>query len=511
MATPKKRTLEEFLSFSAPPAREEYVTDPSLDKEFVEGRPAMMKEENGKAVFKRNSGTLKKDLASGREVAEMKPIGVDVELEEAQMPRPKKSILPPVESPVGDPPPMAPKYTAPVAAPTPVIQPLPSSTSGPSDWERFLIGATPALVGLLSGNSLEGMELSGQTLANTEADLYKRERDFNGKIAEMKAKRAVSGSTSARPNYARQEMYDPNTGKTYVHSIVDGRDMGVLGEAAPNKVRDSYITKEMYNPETKKVEIASINPRTNEVNFLGQAAPKTQLTELSEGGDNFRTLIDRNTGEIIRHVGESPTKPNKFEGMEEGRDRRFQQQKLLDLTKEFTKPTSNFNKIKENIDGMVTAAEQLNLGNPRANAGLANYLARNVYGEKGPLSDADIARLAGDPSYGAVIDRWLDAKMNGQLNSLDRNDIRQIVEVTYALQKEKAMSEADRFGKAFATVGFDPSAGIKAYVDQAFKPLPKFVSGNITRKPRGPEKGEVQQGYKFKGGDPSKPENWEKQ
>ena len=467
MAAPKKRTLEDF--FNSRQERSEYVTAPAEDTEFVDDRPVMKpgKEENT-ATFKRKSGTLKKDLKTGTEVAEMAPIGVDAEIEEAQAPRPKiAELLPPVS---GEPPPAARAPATPAPQQVQIQRP-----EGPSVWERLLIGATPALVGLLTGNELEGTTLSGQTLANTEADLYKRERDLDGKIAEMQAKRAFAGTTAKNPNFARQEIYNPADGKTYIHSIVNGQDMGSLGETAPNKVRDSFQKAVIRNPETGRMEVATINPRTKEVTFHGEAETKaapTQLADLDFQGESTKALIDRNTGEVIRYVGKNPEKKSPYADLESGRNQRFQDQKLLDLTKEFSKPTSNFNKQKENLDGIVMAAKQLNLGNPRANAGLQNYLARNVYGEKGPLSDSDIARLSGDPSYAAVLERFLDARLSGKLGELDRSDIRQILELAYKTQVQKMQSEATRFGNAFKSIGYDPTPGIQSYVQGSIEELP---------------------------------------
>lgn len=511
MATqpPKKRSLEDFL-FQQP--REEYVTaEPK--KEFFDGRP-VMKQEGDKHVFKGKTGTLTKDK-SGKEVAEMAPLEDGYPVEEAQAPRLKDRILPP-EEPMGEPPAMAQRYQEPQAAPKAEVP----GPTGPNVWERLLIGATPALVGLLSGNELEGVSLSGQTLANTEADLYKRERDFNGKIAEMKAKRAISGTTSKKPNFARQELYDPRTGKTFVHSLVDNQDMGVLGEAPPNKVRESYSKVELYNPETKRMEMAFVNPKTKQVDFYGPGPQKdrTSLTDLDFQGESTKALIDMDTGDVKKYIGKTPEKKSAFADLEAGKNQRFKDQKLLDAYKAFTSRTSSFNQMKENLDGITMAAEQLNLGNPRANAGLQNFLARNVYGEKGPLSDGDISRLAGDPSYGALINRFLDARLNGTLGDMDRRDIRQILDLAHKTQVEKMMGEASRFGEGYKALGYDPTPGIQAYIKGAIRPIPNFVAGDITRKamdhenkPSGPKAGDVVKGFKFKGGDPSKRENWEKQ
>lgn len=513
MATQKKRTLEEFLSFNKQPEREEYITAP----EYVDGRPVMKPQKDGTATFKSKSGTLKKD-AQGKETAELVPLEVDATPEEAQEPREKKVEPAPAPAPVGEAPEFAPRYEAPQPKAAPSLQ-APATENGPAWWERLLIGATPALVGLLSGNELEGMELSGKTLADTEAGLYKRKWDLDSKLAEYRAKKAM-GATSKnerKPSFARQELYDPKTGKTYVHSIIDGQDAGVLGEASPNKVRDSYMKEVMYNPETRQMEVATINPRTREVTFHGRAEQKNKnvLTDLDFQGESTKAVVNLDEGKVVNYLGKTPEKKSPYADLEEGRNKRFGDQKLLDLTKEFVKPTGNYNKMKENLDGIVMAAEQLNLGNPRANAGLQNYLARNIYGEKGPLSDSDLARLAGDPSYGAVIDRFLNARLTGTLGALDRQDIRQILDLAYKVQVEKMNSEAARFGNAFKSIGYDPTPGIQAYVKGSVRPMEEFIPGNITRvveaqAPRGPKAGTVQDGFRFKGGDPAKKENWEK-
>jgi hypothetical protein len=500
MATAKKRTLEEFLSFSQP-QRNNYVLD--VDQE-------------GKVTSTSDTSKMKYDPKTKKSEVESAAIDVSAvaPVEEAQAPRkPIRELLPPVEAaPAGDPPPAAPKYEAPApAAKAPEVQ----GPQGPSVWERVLIGATPALVGLISGNELEGMQLSGQTLASTEADLYKREKDFYSRIAEMKAKRDLAGSNAKNPNYARQELYDPKTGKTYVHSIVDGRDMGALGEASPAKSKESFQKTVMRNPETGKMEVAIINPKSKEVTFYGEAETKGgdqgKYLDLDFQGEPTKAYV--RDGKVVNYVGKLPEKKSPYADLEAGRQKRFEDQKILDLTKEFTKPTSSYNKMKENLDGIVMAAEQLNLGNPRANAGLQNYLARNIYGEKGPLSDSDIARLAGDPSYAAVIERFMNARIDGKLGELDRSDIRQILDLAYKVQVEKMMSEASRFGSAFATVGYDPTPGIQAYVKGSIRPIaPHRTLGKSNRSlPTGPKAGEVMDGYKFKGGDPSKKENWEKQ
>lgn len=497
--TEKKRSLEEYL-FQQQPSREEYVTAGT---------------EDGKVQSKSKTSKMTYDPKTRKSEVESGAINVDAEpREEAQAPRLKDKILPPLEEAPAEAPDMLPKYApreVASVAPRKEIEP-----TGPSGWERFLVGATPALVGLLSGNQLEGFQISGKHLVDTEADLYKRERDFNGKIAEMKAKRDMGiGEKGVKPSYARQEMYDPRTKKTYIHSIVNDQDAGILGEASPDKVKESYMKEVMYNPETKQMEVATINPRTKEVSFHGVADSKnrTSLADLDFQGESTKALVDMNSGDVVKYVGKNPEKKSPLMQVEEGRQKRFADQKTLDAFKTFSNGNSKFNKMQENLDGLVMAADQLNLGNPRANAGLQNYLARNVYGEKGPLSDQDISRLSGDPSYSALIDRFLDARLSGKLGEMDRADIRQILDLAYMVQVQKMMNEAETFGQGYKALGYDPTPGIQAYLNGKIRPLPghKALGRGHRSHPEGPKVGTVENGHKFKGGDPTKRENWEKQ
>lgn len=517
-AQKKKLSLEEFLGLPQQKQIQIPLSPEENQRLDVESRKASEKAPGEVKVKKKGSAILIDDSRPIEAFGEVRTQAAAPK-EEAQAPRPlRERILPPPEEPVvaGPPPAMAPKFAPPAPAASPEIP----EASGPSGWERFLVGATPALVGLLTGNELEGVSLSGQTLANTEADLYKRQNDFNAKLAEMKAKRALSGSTSKRPNFARQEIYDPNTGKTYIHSLVDNNDMGVLGEAPPNKVRESYTKTELYNPETKQMEIAFVDPKTKRVDFYGPGPAKANrnvLTELDFQGENTKAVVNLDEGKVVNYVGKTPEKKSPYASLEEGRNDRFRQQKMQDFAGKLTSKGSVFNDKKANTDGIVKAAAMLNSGVPIANAGLRNYIARNIFGEKGPLSDGDVTRLEGDPSLMERVSRFYEKWSTGNITEVDREDMRAVIEIAHKLESQDAMGEASRVGRAFSASGIDMTPIVQAYTSDAIKPLPKFVRGKGTTALKntfssdGPKVGEIRKGYKFKGGDPTKSESWEKQ
>lgn len=145
------------------------------------------------------------------------------------------------------------------------------------------------------------------------------------------------------------------------------------------------------------------------------------------------------------------------------------------------KKSTIFNEARGKANRIAQAADLLNQNNPRANAMLATFLARDVGGEKGVLSDQDIARLAGDPSYRALIDRYLTAKTEGALEKMDRNDIRQILELAYEEQKRAALRDAHAVGRSYKVLGFDSTPAIASYIDDAFVNLPSYNQSNKVR------------------------------
>lgn len=84
------------------------------------------------------------------------------------------------------------------------------------------------------------------------------------------------------------------------------------------------------------------------------------------------------------------------------------------------KPFDEFKDQMNRIDELVR------LDNPAATGAIQNMMARVVGMEKGPLSDSDIARQAGDPSIMAKFQRALDRSTNGVLPAEDKQNIMQI-------------------------------------------------------------------------------------
>lgn len=172
-----------------------------------------------------------------------------------------------------------------------------------SAFERAMIGATPLLVGLLSGNALEGAKTSSDYLVKEESDRYKRQKDINQKLEELKLKRDVAGS-SGKDKFDKTKVYNPETGKTELWSTLNGRRYDFLGLDAPDAQKDKFdktviknggvfeqwslrngekykklgidvkerdvVFKEAFNPDSGKNEWKMFSKSGNDLGFVGQ-------------------------------------------------------------------------------------------------------------------------------------------------------------------------------------------------------------------------------------------------
>lgn len=219
----EKDKLSEFLkNFERPKQVEVPYRTEENDEVAVSQSPTAVK------VLDKKTGNAKVSNAS---------IEVDGEVEapKAEVPAPAEI---PAKKPEGPYVPMAAQSSGPVTG-----QPKQVSYAQPMEqdnvWERAMIGATPLLVGLLSGNRLEGTDIAAKRIVGEEADLYKRTKDFNSKLAEMKMKRDLAGA-DGKNKFDKTEVFNPETGKKEMWSMVNGQRYEYLGQGAPDASKDKF-------------------------------------------------------------------------------------------------------------------------------------------------------------------------------------------------------------------------------------------------------------------------------
>lgn len=285
----KKRSLEEFFkdSFSPGADRKEYVTNVADD---------------GKVVNKSATSTAVVDPKTNTAKVDSGVINVDaVKSQEEVAPAPV------IEAPKPEGP-----YKPLDAQDAQRVQPSLKQTlfgqpaEDSSVMERALIGATPLLVGLLTGNTLEGAQTSSKYFVNEESDRYKRTKDINQKLAELKLKREVAGS-NGKDKFDKTTVLNPETGKKEIWSMLNGRRYEFLGQDAPDAAKDKFgqvvvesekfpgryetwstlngkkyerlgndfkkedvVFKESFNPSSGKNEYKMFSKSGDDLGFVGQ-------------------------------------------------------------------------------------------------------------------------------------------------------------------------------------------------------------------------------------------------
>lgn len=518
MAT-KKRSLEDFFK-----PQEQEIQIPFRPKN----------EEEEKVVKKTLVEEKKKNEAGkGNDVIEVagflrEPRGVSAAQTEKPAPKPKvpiREVIPPTEQ-VNPPTKQGGTFVPPAPVQNPAVA-MPQASKGASDWERAMIGATPLLVGWLTGNELEGTELAGSTLAGTEADRYKRENDFNQKLAEMQAKKSMSPA-SGKGMQAKTFEYAGSDGRPRIGRFINGeyyRDEATDPLAHVKPEKDSFITKTVKDEKTGKLMEVAYNPVTKETQVIGEAKSDDSydfIPTVTDEGPTRYQIASKKTGDNIGFLpGQVPAKSGQLAN--EGKDERQIRQIRVGLLKDVTKPTSVYSQRREAMEGMARAATLLNEGGPIGASGLRMILARSVFGEKGPLSDGDVTRLSGDPSAQAAAARIWDKYLIGApLTREDRADVRKVIDVAAKLAEQDANGYLDGYLDTYKAEGYDLKPQLQHF--REMPKIPAFRAGTMAgpRTPRvprgtsaaqtsGPQPGLVQDGFKYIGGDPSKPENWEKQ
>lgn len=127
---------------------------------------------------------------------------------------------------------------------------------------------------------------------------------------------------------------------------------------------------------------------------------------------------------------------------------------------------------KEALKGAADAKALLDSNTPVGDRGFTVALAR-ASGEKGPLSETDIATWSGSPAIAQRISRSIEKFNTGRLDEIDKKDMYHIIDV---LQKRQAAQLNDRvnyFSKQVApkVYGIDTDSAMAMLSDESTAPL----------------------------------------
>jgi hypothetical protein len=459
--------------------RSEYITDPSIPEQKKKAVSDVLKKEkeanlakagdthvsveNGKPVY--NSGAIDVSGVLPEEVAPVRPPVIEEAPLEAPLEKEKPSIRDLM--PKG---PMREGVVNQNAGKT--ITPPVYDKSFP--WERALIGATPLLVGLLTGNRLEGVKTSSDYFVNSESDLYKRERDLQNKLAEMQAKQdmARSPAESGKKRFSSstialedgqniKAVFDTFTGKYF---YPDG------SEIASDLIRAGYAV----NPEEfDRRKGVSSNYKRSDADYLSQGA-----------------RVDPTTGElgIVRNGEINPIK-----GQATGQLNKKQEADIKDAVKEFTKSAAYQDStqaltLAPQVNSLLDAVQRSN--DPNAIAGNSVVLTMIRQAQRvGVASDRDAAAMGGTQQWEESINR-ITEKLLGSGKPLTNRDIQDLREISNiytkrakdmlgAFYNEKKGSYASRYNISPEIIDQHIGADVRPYMNLAEK---KIEANNAPKK-----------------------------
>jgi hypothetical protein len=433
--TKKKRTIEDL--WSTPPERENYVIDPESfkdEKKKVEAKAfrrsemqANIDRGNETVVSKKADGTPVVDsgVIDVSALAEVSPKDPEQTLPEIPAPPKAPSVRESIRGAMGE---EAPAPQREVASQAPAgIQ---KDSSFP--WDRALIGATPLLVGLLTGNKLEGTQVAGNHLVKDEGDLYKRERDLNAKLAEMQAKQQ-GGDGGKRRFTAQTIAVDVGDGQGVMNvkatfDTFSGRYLDPSGKEIPsNFIRAGF----------------AVNPEEDDRRLLNRHSVKKGYADYV--GTNTR--VDPTTGELgIVRDG----RVSRIDGQHSGEYNKKQEGDVETMVGEFTKSPAYQNSVSSLelapvVDSLLNTAQRTN--NPNAIAGKSVILTMIRQAQRvGVASDRDAAAMGGTDQWAESLERIRNA-VTGTGENLTIRDIQELREISEIYKKRSQDLLTDYYGQ----------------------------------------------------------------
>lgn len=325
-------------------------------------------------------------------------------------------------------------------------------------WDRALIGATPLLVGLLTGNKLEGTQTAGNYWAKGEQKLYNDEQTLAMKLAEMKAKRDLASGQQGSRRYQSQTIalqdgtnvkgvFDTFTGK---HLLPDGQ------EIPSNFIRAGYSV----NPEEyDRRKVVASKHKIEDADALGTGAKVDPVTgELA---------IVRNG--VAKPVAGSPA--GKFNKKQEADiTGGIKELKDSDAYKDSVQALS----LTPQVTSLLEAAGRSNDPNSIAGSSVVLTMIRQAQ-RVGVASDRDASAFGGTQQYMETINR-LEDKLLGSgkpFTQRDLNDLKEVSSIYTRVAKkrlggyyaDKKNSFASRFNIDPALIDEQMGTEVRPYMD----------------------------------------------
>jgi hypothetical protein len=287
----------------------------------------------------------------------------------------------------------------------------------------LLLGATPALIGLLTGAEVSGFDES----SNLYGGLYKH-RENEAKISReerdklLKAKQEEM-ALEAKLEAARLKAQDRKLQKANLS--LDGKAVGGSYDPATGEymyqgqvVQDPTVPS--YLDEGQRESIKSIDEKFTKAAERRKGLDKAKIVDPITGMTKIIRWADISEGDLIK------IDPSKFNPKQEEYATKFRTD--LKRNKTYEKAAATFGEVSK-------AKEFLISGNPLGHAAIKRAMAR-MSGEVGVLTEKDVSDFGGSQAIKHRLNQLKETSVNGLLTKENKKYLLDLTERFEAAAKK---------------------------------------------------------------------------
>lgn len=324
--------------------------------------------------------------------------------------------------------------------------------------EMLYAGATPLLVGFLTGSIGDAAGIAAQGI-----DTIRKEEREDNKLRAKTLSEALKERRKTKSNTGSQlhRVFDPETGKT-VYNIFRPRTEEII----PTDKIAAYASKVQKTPEGEQY-LTNFEAGAEGVRQLNMG---TQIPETKNFTPYFvKTML--------------PAAADKYLAT--------------------TKP------LKEEVISLKKSLVELQSKDVFSNKlGLENII-KSVQGSR--MSDQDREQALSHFSKIVSIKEKVESLKTGEIPERLREEALRAVKELIKIVRNSARTSSEDIAELFSRSPDERDYLLKKFKSGLFEE--KFEGEDIVSDPKMeklPRKGDIEDGYKFLGGDPSKPKNWKK-
>lgn len=311
------------------------------------------------------------------------------------------------------------------------------------DLNALMVGATPALIGLLTGEREAGFGIASDALGKYE----------NDRIALMKERMAAKNKTINDP----LEAVD-----------VDGKP--ILKRRSQAEGMQKYYAPPKESSTGRRYQIKAVEDTTtgeikyvNYDTFTGEIQPTDKLA-----GYRKNVRVDPRDGQLAVTGGARGEVSPIVDETKNARDKsKFNVRQSDEIQKSVQQmlTSDSYKRAKGAKDAAQSALAVISSKNPIGDATSGTLMLR-MLGEVGAFTDREKAQAGGSRALEAKIDQMWQTAKTGKFTDTNRKDLLEIAKLLDNLAANRIKRTAGSYIESLkAREGFDPTSAFSPYVE----------------------------------------------